>query len=322
MEKRSIFCLFPILVLVALCFSATRAAEEPYPNRPINLVISYAPGGVLDRHGRILGDRLSEFLGQPIVRVHKPGGGGTLGASFAARAKPDGYTLLVGTSANLVFSPIVKKVDYTWEDFVSIGIYCKGAVCLYVKNDAKWETLQDFVVEARKRQLKVSSYGKLTHADFVIEGFSKQAGIKLAHIPYKSCAEAVTALLGGHVDADFCGSSMGPVEAGAVRILAIADHERSKVLPDVKTFKEQGYPVALPLWYTFCVPRKTPRPIVDKLSSAMQEVFKRYGKEIQESLIKLEFTPHFLDSRQSLTELRRDYESTFKTVKDLGWIDK
>jgi tripartite-type tricarboxylate transporter receptor subunit TctC len=132
----------------------------------------------------------------------------------------------------------------------------------------------------------------------------------------------VTALLGGHVDADFCGSSMGQVEAGAVRILAIADHERSKVLPDVKTFKEQGYPVALPLWYTFCVPRKTPRPIVDKLSSAMQEVFKRYGKEIQESLIKLEFTPHFLDSRQSLQELRRDYESTFKIVKELGWIDK
>lgn len=316
MKKK--FYLLLIFSLITLNLPLTWAVEEPYPNKPINLVISYAPGGVLDTHGRILGDRLSEVLGQPIIRVHKPGGGGTLGASFAARAKPDGYTWLVGTSANLVFSPLVKKLDYTWEDFIPIGIYCKGAVVLYVKADAKWKSLQDFVEEAKERQVKVSSYGKMTHAHFVIEVFSKQAGIKLAHIPYKSCAEAVTALLGDHVDADFCGSSMGQVEAGAVRILAVANHERSKVLPDIKTFKEQGYPVALPLWYTFCVPQKTPKKIVDKLSNSMQEIFKRYGKEIQESLIKLEFTPHFLDSHQSIKKFKKDHESTFKIVKDLG----
>lgn len=316
MKKK--FYLLLIFSLITLNLPLAWAVEEPYPNKPINLVIGYAAGGLFDAHGRILGDRLSEVLGQPIIRLHKPGGAGTLGTSFAARAKPDGYTWVVGSSANLVLSPILKKLDYTWEDFIPLGIYCKGAINLYVKADAKWKSLRDFVEEAKGRQLKVSSFGIMTHPHFVIQIFSKQAQIKLALIPYKSTTEAVTALLGDHVDAYCSASSMGQLEAGAVRILAVADHERSKFSPDIKTFKEEGYPIALPLWYTFGVPRKTPKKIVDKLSNSMQEIFKRYGKEIQESLIKLEYTPHFLDSQQSIKELKRDHETTFKIVKDLG----
>jgi len=313
---------FLFLSLLTPCLSLTWAAEEPYPNKPINLVISYSPGGVLDTQGKILGDRLSEILGQPVIRVHKPGGGGTLGASFVAKAKPDGYTWLVGTSANLVLSPLLKDVGYSLEDFTPIGIFCKGAVRLYVKGDAKWKNLQDFVEEAKKRQLKVSSSGKKTHFDFVIEALSRQARIKLAHVPYKSCTEAATALLGEHVDADFCGSSMGQLEAGTVKILAIADYERSKFAPDIKTFEEQGYPISLPLWYTFCVPQKTPKKIVDRLSNAMQEVFRRHGKGIQEQLIKMEFIPHFLDSQQSVQAFRKDFETTHKIVKEVGDLDK
>jgi tripartite-type tricarboxylate transporter receptor subunit TctC len=314
--------IFLSVMTISPNFSLTWAAEEAYPNKPVNLVISMAPGGVLDTHAKIIGERLGEILGQPLLRVHKPGGGGVLAASFVARAKPDGYTLFTGTSSNLVLPPILKKLDYELKDFVPLGIYCKGVVHLYVKAEAPWKTLQEFVEEGKKRQLKVSSYGKNSHAEFVIEVFSKQAGIKLAHVPYKSCAEAVTALLGGHVDADFCTSAIGQVAAGAVRILAVADYERSKLFPEVKTFKESGYPVALPLWYSLCAPQHTPKRIVDILANGMQEVFKRYGKEIQEELMRVDAIPTFFDSRKSIQEFNQDYELTLKIAKELGVIEK
>ena len=323
-EKWNVWRLFPYLtaLLFIFCLSQAWAAEEPYPNRPINMVVNMAPGGVTDTHVKIVGDRLAEVLGQPILRLHKPGGGGTLAASFAAKAKPDGYTLLTATASAIILSAITKKVDFTWEDFTPIGIYGSGTVHLYVKADAKWKTLQEFVEEAKARpgQLKVSSYGKLTNADLVIEAFSRRAGIKLAHVPYKSCAEAVTSLLGGHVDADFCTSSMGQVDAGAVRILAIAAHERTRFLPGVKTFRELGYEIGWPLWYSFCTPSKTPKRIVDILSNGMQEVFKRYGKEIEQSLLRLETFPHFLDADKSMKEVRESYESTLKIAKELKWV--
>jgi len=254
--------------------------------------------------------------------VHKPGGGGVLAASFVARTKPDGYTLFTGTSSNLVLPPILKTLDYSLKDFIPLGIYCKGAIHLFVKTEAPWRNLQEFVQEAKKSQLKVSSYGKNSHAEFVIETFSKQAGIKLAHVPYKSCAEAVTALLGGHVDADFCTSAIGQIAAGAVRILAISDYERSKLFPEVKTFKESGYPVALPLLYSLCVHRDTPKKIVDILANGMQEVFKRYGKKIEEELMRVEAIPTFYDSSKSIQEFNQDYEVTLKIAKDLEVIGK
>ena len=306
------------LVLAFSWSSLARSAEAPFPNKPITIVVNYAPGGVMDTHARIFGDRLAEVLGQPVLKVHKPGGGGTLGASFAARAKPDGYTLFTGTSSSLILTPIIKKVDYTWEDFVSIGIYCRGAVSLYVKQEAKWKTLPDFIQEGKQRQVVVSSSGKLTHTDLVQAIFAKTAGVKQAHVPYKSCGEAVAALLGGHVDADFCQSSMGQLAAGAVRVLGVADYERSKINPDVKTFKEQGYPIALPLYYSLCVPAKTPKNVIEILGNGMQEVFKRWGKEIQEELIRVEFIPTFFNVQQSMQEFKKDYETSLKVVKESG----
>jgi tripartite-type tricarboxylate transporter receptor subunit TctC len=318
MGKKVLF--FVVCSILFLCFSLSWAAEETYPNRPINIVIAMGPGGLLDTQAKIIGDRLSEVLKQPMIRVNKAGGGGTLGASFAARAKPDGYTLFLATSTNIVFAPITKKVDYALEDFIPLGIFNRGAVFFGVKSDSKWKTVKDFVDDAKARpgQLKAGSFGKLTHSDFVIQLFTKLAGIKVPEVPYKSCAETVTAVLGGHIDGDFCTSFMGQVDAGAVRILALADHERWESQPDVKTFKELGYPVALPLWYSLTVPQKTPKKVVDILSNGMQEVFKRHGKEIKEELKRLEGQGIFFNMQQSIQEFKKDYETTAKIAKDLG----
>jgi tripartite-type tricarboxylate transporter receptor subunit TctC len=319
--------LLPFLLIIIICLTGPYAAlawgsEEPYPHRAVNIIVNYAPGGTIDTHAKIVGDKLSEILGQPFLRVHKPGGGGTLGASLAAKAKPDGYTLFLATSGNLMLAPTMKKVDYTWEDFTPLATLSKGVVNLYVKSDAQWKTLRDFIQGAKNHPLKVTSYGKFTHADMVIEVFSKQAGIKLAHIPYKNCMEAATPLMGGHVDGDFCTSSMGQVEAGALRILATADFERSKIYPEVKTFKELGYPVAFPVYYSICAPQKTPKPIVQILANALREMNKRYAAEINGILINMELQPYFLDSSQSLQDFKREYEVVVRTVKEFAMFEK
>ena len=307
-----------ISLLTILPFLPAWAAEEPFPDRPINIIVSMAPGGVMDTHAQILGERLGKVLGQPVLRLHKPGAGGKLAASFAARAKPDGYSLFTGTSSNLIIPVVLKKVDYTWEDFIPLGIYCKGIIHLYVKKDAPWKTLTDFVTDAKTRQIRAGTFGKNTTSDFVLEAFNKEAGIKLINVPYKSCSETVTALLGGNIDVDFCSSSMGQMAAEAVRILAISDYERSKYLPEIKTLKDWGYPVALPMWYSLCVQKNTPPKVLDILTSAMQEVYKKYGKEIQEELMRVDAYAYFLDSQQSIQAYRQDYEVTSKLVKELG----
>lgn len=315
----SVFWGVSIFWLMILSSLLAWAAEEPFPDKPINIIVSMAPGGVMDTHAQILGERLGKVLGQPVLRLHKPGAGGRLAASFAARAKADGYTLFTGTSSNLIMPTVLKKLDYTWEDFIPLGIYCKGIIHLYVRTDAPWKTLADFVADAKNRQIKAGTFGKNTHSDFVLEAFNREAGIKLINVPYKSCSETVTALLGGHVDADFCTSSMGQMAAGAVRILAIADYERSKFFPEIRTFKEWGYPVAIPLWYSLCVQKDTPPKVLDILTRAMQEVYKNYGKEIQEELMKVDAYAHFLDSQQSIQAFRQDYEVTSKIAKEFGF---
>jgi tripartite-type tricarboxylate transporter receptor subunit TctC len=193
---------------------------------------------------------------------------------------------------------------------------------MFVKADAKWKTFQEFIEDARARpgELKVASYGKQTYGDFVIEDLNKKAGIKLVQLPTKGCAEAVSLLLGGNVDADVCTSSMGQVEAGTVRLLALSDEKRSELYPDVKTFKEWGYPVVWPGLFSLCAPAKTPQPILDKLSNAMQEVLKRHGPQIREELKRLENTAYFCDQAQSIQEFKKSYEEAFRIAKEIGYI--
>jgi len=166
-----IISLILIFSLTTLCFSLTWAAEEPYPNKPISLIIPMSPGGLADTQAKPIADRLSEILRRPIIMIHKPGAGGTLGASFAARAKPDGYTLFFGNMGNTTLSPLLKKLDYSVDDFILLGIYATGVIYLYVRADDKFKTLEDFVKEAKNRPLTVCSFGRLTFADFIIEAF-------------------------------------------------------------------------------------------------------------------------------------------------------
>ena len=316
-----LFGLFVLtLFLAELIPTPVLGAEKTYPTRPINVIVPMAPGGALDLGGKMVTEKISRYLGGTFVSVYKPGGGGSLGAGFVAKAKPDGYTILSGSSSNLVLSPIVKKLDYKFEDLIVLGIYGKTPLWLAVKSEARWKSLKDFVEEARKSpdRLTVGSYGKLTAVDFMIQLLNRYAGVRLTHVPYKSTAEALSAVLGGHADAAMVSGAGGLLESGSLRILAAGEEQRLEGLPNVPTFKELGYPIVLDASYSLCLPKGTPQEIMDKLVGAQQKAFERHGKEIKEGLRNVEIWASFLDRRQSLQVFKSQEQLFFKLAQELG----
>jgi tripartite-type tricarboxylate transporter receptor subunit TctC len=305
--------------LSILVFSPVPAAEK-YPDKPINMIVPYAPASGADLGSKIMADRMGEFLGQPMVSVYKPGGGGSLGAAFVAKARPDGYTVLVGSVSPMVISPIVKEMDYKLEDFIIMGTYSKIPLWLVVKKDARWPTLKEFVEEAKKNpgKFNVSTFGKLTAVDFLLELLNKHAGIKLVNVPYKSSGEALTALLGGHAHAAMVSGASGHLEAGTVRILAVAEEKKLDGLADVPTFKEFGYPIVLDSPYSFCFPKGTPKNVVSIFFESQKKAFDKYGKEINSSLRKVEQWPEARNMEDAQQRYRQAQEIYLKVAKELG----
>jgi tripartite-type tricarboxylate transporter receptor subunit TctC len=297
-----------LLVSCLLGAPQSWAAEETYPSKPINLIVGFAAGGASDLGSKVVAEKLPEFLGQRLVPTYKPGGGGTLSASYVAKAKPDGYTVLVMVSF-MYIPPELEQVDYTLDDFILTGMYARTPYFAMVKADSRWKYLKDFVEDARKNpgKLNVGSGGVNTGGDFVQRLLGKEAGVQLVHVPFKGCSAALPALLGGHIDADFCVGAGGAQEANMVRTLAVAEEKRLEDLPQVPTFKELGYPVTFSTWYTFAFPKGTPKQIVDVFSGAQEKAIKKYSKEITESLGNLNMWPVFMDRERTRDEFINQY---------------
>jgi tripartite-type tricarboxylate transporter receptor subunit TctC len=317
---RSLILLSVFLFLVmTLAAASVDAAEKKYPTRPVNVIVPMGAGGALDLGGKIITERMSKIVGEPFVSVYKPGGGGSLGAAFVAKSKPDGYTILSGSSSNLVLAPIVKKIDYRFEDLLPIGIYGKTPLWLAVKNDSRWKTLKDFVEDAKKfpDKFNVGSYGKLTAVDFMIQLLNRYAGTRLNHVPYKSTAEALTAVIGGHADAAMVSGAGGLLDSGMIRILAAGEEKRLEGLPEVPTFKEFGYPIVLWASYSLCVPKATPREIIEVLSNAQKTALEKNQNEIKKSLREVEIWASFLTPQESVRELKQQEDLFAKLAKEL-----
>jgi tripartite-type tricarboxylate transporter receptor subunit TctC len=319
-----LFCLSFIFLLVVFGPSLSWSAAGAYPDRPINMVVPFAPGGAMDLGSRVMADKIAEFLGQPLISVYKPGGGGSLGAAFVAKAKPDGYTILAGSPSFLSIPTIVKKLDYKFDDVIPAGMYGKIPHWLVVKADARWKTLKDFVEEEKKAPgtLKVGFLGKLSSTDFVIVLLNKYAGIKLTQIPYASSGVALTSLLGGHIEAALVTGAGGLLESGQVRVLAVAEEQRLEGLPDVPTFKESGYPLVLCSWNCLFFPKGTAKEIIDKFSKAQESAIKRYTKEIKEGLRRVEIWADFRSPEDTMEQYKKDYLFYFKLCEELGVVAK
>ncbi len=259
-------------LVFALAFAATTARAEDYPSHPIKLIVPYAPGGGADAVARIVGKRVSETIGQPIVIENRGGAGSIIGTEDVHKADPDGYTLLLGQSGPISINPAVyRELPYDPEkDFAPITMTTAYPYILVVNAKLPAQTLQAFVamVKAKPGEFNYGSTGVGSANQLVTELFSSKAGLKMVHVPYRGTALAVADLLAGQVTMVFADpvSALPHIKAGTLRALAVTSKERSAVAPDVPTIAESGYPGFDAIaWHGILAPAKTPPPIIAKL---------------------------------------------------------
>jgi tripartite-type tricarboxylate transporter receptor subunit TctC len=254
-------------------------ADEAYPSRPITLIAPFPPGGIADLTGRPLASALEKVLKNPVALVNRQGAAGAVGMNSVAVAKPDGYTLLVALSSISIIPEADKlfgrQPAYTVDQFAPIALLTADPTVLVVRSESPWKTAREFVEDAKKRpgQISFSSSGVYGTLHMAMELLSQAAGIKLRHVPYSGGGPAVTALLGGHVDALASGPAavIPQIKAGKLRALAGWGSERIAALPDVPTFKELGHPDAeFYIWSGVFAPRATPAPVLAKLRDAVR----------------------------------------------------
>jgi tripartite-type tricarboxylate transporter receptor subunit TctC len=275
---RRAFVLGAWLALAVL--GGARAWAADYPAREIEMIVSFPAGGPADASARILAPVLSRALGVPIAVVNKTGGGGSVGADYVAKAKPDGATIYNSTNSALTISPVIlKDISYKIGDFTPIGAYAADLGVITVRAGGPARTLEEFVDHARKNpgKLTYGSAGLGTVSFFTMELFKLAYGLDITHVPFQGTGPVKNAILGGHVTVATSGlGSLAPlIRSGDLVPLVTTAPKRVAAFPQVPTMAEKGFPDAsLNIWMGVYVPARTPRPVVEALARAFNQAAK------------------------------------------------
>ena len=270
-----------VALLLAMTPAATPSVAAEFPTRPIRLIVPYAPGGNVDITARVIGPPLAEALGQGVVVDNRAGGGGNVGANLVARAAPDGYTLLMGSSGPLSINPIVfRDIPYdSVKDFAPVSTVHVVPLVLIVNQKSAIASVQDLVtrMKAGPGKVTMASAGTGTTNHFAIELFASMTGTRPLHVPYKGSGPALTELLGGQVETmiDQLTASIGYIRDGRVKLLAVTGKRRSPVLPNVPTLDEaglKGYEAST--YIGVLAPAGTPKAVVSRLNAATVKLMK------------------------------------------------
>jgi tripartite-type tricarboxylate transporter receptor subunit TctC len=319
----------PLLVVVAVAAAQPAPAQEPYPSRPISLVVPFPPGGVADLTARPVATAMEKVLKQPLGVVNKTGAAGAVGMQFVATSKPDGYTLLLALSSISIIPEADKLFGrppaFTVEQFAPVALISADPTILVVRAESPWKTAKEFIEDAKKRpnQISFSSSGIYGTLHMAMELLSHAAGIKLRHVPYAGAGPALTALLGGHVDALASGPSvvLPQIKAGKLRALAGWGDKRVASLPDVPTFKELGYPEAeFYIWAGLFAPKGTPEPVLAKLRDAARAGVA--DPEFRSAMDKLETPVTFKQGAEFQKFFEADAQRLAEGVRKVGRVEQ
>ena len=260
-----------VLSLVAMTAAATAAAED-YPARPIKIVVSTSAGGITDVVARLLGHYITARTGQTVVIDNRAGAGGNIAMDAVARATPDGYTLGVANTGNIVINPyLYRTMPYDpLTDLVPIGSVGEVPLFIVVNGKLPVKNLQEFVAYAKSQPVVYGSAGVGTTPHLAADAFNRRTGLDMVHVPYRGSTAAMTDVIGGNIPMTFVslGQYIDLVRQGTVRVLGVASQKRVAYLPDVATFAEQGFAgLETGTWFALFAPQGTPPEIVDKLST-------------------------------------------------------
>jgi tripartite-type tricarboxylate transporter receptor subunit TctC len=312
------------LAALALILLATVAgAADPYPTRPVRLVLPFAPGGGSDAIARVIAPKLQEGLGQPWVIDNRGGAGGNIAAEIVARAAPDGHTVFLGFSTVLTVNPLLyKNLPYDIErDFAPVTMLTSGQYMLVVHPSVKADNLKDLVdlAKAHPNSLNYASAGIGTPLNLAAELFKARTGITMTHVPYKGGGPAAAAVLAGQVQVLFASlpSSLAHVKAGRLKALAVTGLRRSHAMPDLPTIAESGFPgYQVTSWYGFLVPARTPPHIVKILRDEGARVMQL--ADVREAMTRQGLDVSLKDPREFAAQIREETALWAGVIKKAG----
>jgi tripartite-type tricarboxylate transporter receptor subunit TctC len=302
--------------------TAVQAQAQDYPNKPIRVIVSFAPGGLTDLIARALQPKLQETFGQPVVIDNKPGAGGTVAEALLARAAPDGYTMLLSADSVPANPHLVPNLSYdTFKDLTPVAVLTRIPLVMLVNNNVPASNLKQFVAYSKANQGKVSygSPGIGTSNHLYSEVFKDLTGIDMPHVAYKGGGPAMTDLIGGHVQALLISSTLAApqVAGGKVKALAVTSEKRSANMPSVPTFAEEGFADFKPQqWTGLFVPAGTPPAIVSRISTEFGKAMK--SPDVLARLNELNAEPVMSTQSEFSAMLKRENETLGKLIKARG----
>jgi len=305
-------------VVLPLVITGT-AARAAWPERPIKLVVPYPPGGVSDALARQVAHMIEKDLGQPIVVENKPGAGSNIGSEIVAKAKPDGYTILLASSANVLNMYLYKSLPYnTFKDFQPVSLLADAPNVLVVNSGFSAKNVQELIALAKEKPdgVAYASAGYGSPAHLSAELFDLQAHVKMRHIPYKGAGPAMADVMAGHVPVMFTNIAavLPGVQAGKIRVLATGGIARWKDFPQVPTVAESGLPgYEAGAWYGLALPAATPAEIAERLQKALNAA---RGPAAKEEILKLGAIPVVSDAAALKARIESERAQYEKLVKD------
>ena len=308
-----------LVVLMAGLTLCVNAAAQPYPSKPIRLLIPFTPGGSQDVIGRLLAQKVSEAIGQPVVVENKPGAGGLIATQEEARAPADGYTLLLSTGAQMAIEPALNaKAAYDpIKDFVHVIHLGDAPLVLLAVPSLPARDVKEVVAmsKAKPGSINTASTGNGTYTHLTLELFKAASGADLTHVPYKGAAPAFNDLMGGQVQTMFTttASAQPYTSSQKLRALAVTSTRRSPMMPDVPTFAELGVPLDVSVWIGIAAPAGTPAAVVERLNGEFNKALA--APDVRTKLAALGVDPAGGTSAQMTQYVRDDAERWAKIVK-------
>jgi tripartite-type tricarboxylate transporter receptor subunit TctC len=308
-------------VVLAFLMAGTTQAQT-YPSRPIRLVLPFAAGGLVDVPGRILAQKLTESLGQPLVVENRPGAGSTIGADYVAKSRPDGYTLMITSTTHVISANFYKPLPYdALRDFAPVMKLAEGPYVLVVHPGLPSKSVQELVALAKSRpgRIDYGSSGNGSSQHLVAALFAAMTGVQLNHVPYKGSDRATQDLIGGQVSVGFLGTpgALPHLRSGRLRALAVSTAKRSAELPEVPTMQEAGVPgYEATIWLGLFAPAGTPRDVLAKLHAEIAKVLAAPEACAGVAATGLEVSLSTAD--EFSTFVRSEHEKWGKVVRDTG----
>ena len=315
------------LVALTLALGAALApgwarAQDAWPSRPIRFILPFPPGGGTDILGRLIAERLTANLGQPVVAENRGGAGGNVGAEAAAKSAPDGYTIVL-VAPSLAISPsLYSKLNYDpVKDFAPVSLVATVPNVMITNPEVPARTLKEFIALAKSKpwQMNFGSGGSGTSNHLAGELFNIVAGVKLVHIPYKGVNLAMNDVISGRVQLVFIGipAAVPHIKAGRLRALALVAPNRSSVLPDVPTVAEAGLPkFEVTTWYGILAPAGTPAPIIERLNGELRKVM--HSSELKPRLEALATDPVTSTPEEFADLIKREIAKWAEVVREAG----